>query len=595
MLKLKKKDNFKNLPTWDLGDLYESAECEEFISDLEYCEDSAKNFEKKYKGKLGKLTAKKLFGAIAEYEIISEIMDKISTYAFLKYAENLSKEANTSLYQNVTEKITGYSSHLVFFSLEINKISDADLEKMYKSSKELIKYKPFIRDIRVFKKYELSEKLEKLFLEKNVTSANAWSRFFDETMDNMTFRYEKKDLNQAEILKLMTSKNGRVRKKAGKIFGKKLGENIKTFAYITNILAKDKSIGDEWRGFKNPISNRNLINFIEDEVVESLISTVKKNYPNLSYRYYKIKAKMMKKKVLHYTDRNAPLPFDSDRSYSWGETKKIVQNAYGTFSPELAKIGQKFFDNNWIDVPTKKGKMGGAFCMHGVPCSHPYLLLNFQGKSRDVMTLAHELGHGVHSYLSYEQGHLMSEVPKTLAETASVFGEQLTFREILKNTKDEKLRKALIANKVEDMLNTVVRQTAFCEFERMVHEERKKGEISVEKLCKFWMETQKECLGDGIKFDEEYKYYWAYVSHFVQSPFYVYAYAFGDCLVNSLYSVYQKNSVKDFDKKYIEMLKSGGTKHHKELLKPFGLDATKPDFWQRGMDVINEFINELEK
>ncbi|MEQ1789453.1 MAG: M3 family oligoendopeptidase, partial [Rickettsiales bacterium] len=393
----------------------------------------------------------------------------------------------------------------------------------------------------------------------------------------------------------LSSKDAANRKKSALVVGEVFEKNAKLFTLITNTLAKDKEIEDKWRGFKKPISSRNLSNYIEDEVVDALLSSVRKSYPALSHRYYALKAKWFKKDKLDYWDRNAPLPTDSDRRYSWDEAKELILTAYGDFSPELTKVGKQFFDKPWIDAPVMAGKSSGAFAHPTVPSVHPYLLVNFQGKSRDVMTLAHELGHGVHQVLSAKQGALMCDTPLTLAETASVFGEQLTFREMVRREKDKKIRKLLIASKVEDMLNTVVRQVAFCEFERQIHDERKKGELTTEQICNIWMDVQAESLGSSIKIHGNYKYFWTYIPHFIHSPFYVYSYAFGDCLVNSLYSVYEKGKVKNFDKKYLEMLQAGGTLRHKELLAPFGLDATKPAFWQQGLDIISKMIDELEE
>jgi len=595
---MNEKQDLKNLPTWDLTALYKSIDDPQIKLDLRVLDLRAKNFEQKYKveEKLYKINGTNLFRAIREYEIINEKLGKLASYAFLNYAQDLSNEQNTIFYQKITEDITNISSSLVFFTLDLNKLSEANLRRKFGESPALGKYKQFIDDLRLVKKYQLEENLEKLFLDKSVTSGNAWSRLFDQTMDNMIFVYEGKELNSSEMLKLMSGKDEKVRKKAGKIFGEKLGENIKLFAYITNVLAKDKSISDKWRGFKEPISSRNLSNLVDDEVVEALEKTVRSNYPKISYRYYKLKAKMMKQRKLHYTDRNAPLPFDEDRIYKWEEAEKIVLGAYNGFSPEMAKIGQKFFDNSWIDVPVRKGKRGGAFAHPTVPSAHPYILLNYQGKSRDVMTLAHELGHGIHQYLAEQnQGYLMSDTPLTLAETASVFGEQLTFRALLNAETDKEKRKAILANKIEDMINTVVRQIAFLEFEKRVHAERKNGEIPANRLNEIWMEVQQESLGKDIfQFDEEYKYYWAYIPHFIHSPFYVYAYAFGDCLVNALYAEYQKHP-EGFQEKYLELLKAGGSKRYDELLKPFGLNPKDPAFWQEGLDVLSELIDELER
>lgn len=594
---MKFQESLKNLPTWDLTDLYPSIDSEEVKNDLELLKTKAQNFEKKYnrKGKLHKIHGTVFFRAVREYERIHELRGKLGSYAFLTYAENVSLEKNVHFYQKMTEELADVSSHLLFFTLEINNLPTRNLARKYRESPSLKKYKQLIDDLRLLKNHQLSEDLEKLFLDKSVTGRSAWSRLFDETMNNMIFEMDGKKYNSSQMLAKISSKDEKIRRKAAKIFGEKLGDNIRLFAHVTNILAKDKEINDKWRKFERAISSRNLTNLIEDEVVDALSETVKKNYPAISHRYYKLKAKMMKKRKMHYADRNAPLPFDNDDKYNWEETRDIVLRAYADFSPAMAEVGQKFFDNNWIDVPTRHGKRGGAFAAPSVPSVHPYLLLNFQGKIRDVTTLAHELGHGIHQYLAgKEQGYLLSDTPLTLSETASVFGERLTFRSLMTREQDPEKRKALLANKIEDTINTVIRQIAFLEFEKRVHDERKNGEIPTERLNEIWMEVQTESLGEDIfEFDEEYKYYWSYIPHFVHTPFYVYAYAFGECLVNSLYSVYLENP-EGFEAKYIELLKAGGSKRYDELLKPFGLDPKDPEFWQKGLDMIIEMIDELE-
>ncbi len=584
----------KNLPTWDLTDLYLEINSKEVKEDINKASNLGDSFVKNYKNKVGEISGDKLADLIKKYEEIQEILGKLSTFSYLNYAADMSNPKNTSFYQDISEEISNISSNLVFFDLEINKISDKNLEKLLKNSANLRKYQPYLRDIRSFKNYQLDENLEKLFLEKSTTSHNAWSRLFDETINNLEFSYDDKILNSSEIFDLMSNKDGEIRKKAGKIIGEVLEKNIKLLAFITNILAKDKDISDKWRGFKTPISSRNVSNFIEDEIVENLFNKVRENYPKISHRYYKIKAKILGKDKLQYFDRNAPLPNAKEENISWEEAKEIVLTAYANFSPQLAQEGKRFFDNNWIDVGVRKGKDSGAFAHPCVPSVHPYLLLNYQGKVRDVMTLAHELGHGVHQLLSAKQGYLMAGTPLTLAETASVFGEQITFQEILRREKNSENKKLIIAGKVEDMINTVIRQIAFLDFEKKVHENRKNGEISIVDLNKFWMEVQKESLGDIFEFSEEYQYYWSYIPHFIHSPFYVYSYAFGDCLVNSLYGAY-KGGLKNFEEKYFEMLKAGGTLHHKELLNPFGLNASDPEFWQKGLDVISSYIDMLEE
>jgi len=324
-----------------------------------------------------------------------------------------------------------------------------------------------------------------------------------------------------------------------------------------------------------------------------LIAATREAFPTLSHRYYRLKAKWFGQDSLLYWDRNAPLPDEDQRSFTWALARETVLDAYGAFSPDMAAIGKRFFDHPWIDAPVNPGKAPGAFAHPTVPSAHPYLLLNYLGKARDVMTLAHELGHGVHQVLAGPQGALMSDTPLTLAETASVFGEMLTFQAMLRAEADPKRRKAMLAAKVEDMINTVVRQIAFVEFERRLHDERREGELTAERIGELWMSVQAESLGPAIRFEDEYRHYWTYIPHFIHTPFYVYAYAFGDCLVNSLYAVYQ-GAQAGFAEKYLDMLRAGGTRRHKELLAPFGLDASDPTFWRKGLSVISGFIDQLE-
>ena len=589
-----KKKTTNSLPVWNLTDLYPSISSKKISIDLKYIEESSKLFAQKYEGKIIKLNSKTLFKAILDLEKIDVKMDKILSYAHLLVAEDADHEKNKIFFQQMQEKITNYSSLLIFFTLELNQIDEKKLNTLLKDNK-LSEYKTWIKNRRTFKPYQLDKNLEKLMQDKSITSSGAWIRLFDETIAALRFPYKKKNLTSAEILNFLSDNKSNVRKAAAKSVGKILGKNIKIFSTITNTLAKDKSINDDWRKLPNPVSARNLSNVVEDEVVEALSNTVKSSYKKLSHRYYKLKAKWFGKKSLMYWDRNAPLPFQSKKSFNWDHARKIVTDAYFNFNPSIGNIVQKFFDESWIHAPVKKGKSPGAFSASTVPSAHPYILVNFQGKARDVATLAHELGHGVHQFLAAKkQGHFNSSTPLTVAETASVFGEMLTFKSILNNEVNSKEKKALLANKVEDMLNTVVRQIAFFEFEKEVHSQRKISELSVDQICNIWMDVQRESLGPSIEFEEEYRYYWAYIPHFIHSPFYVYAYAFGDCLVNSLYGVYEEG-LKDFDKKYITLLESGGSQRYKELLKPFNLDPSNSDFWEKGILVIENLIDELEK
>ena len=588
------KNTLGKLPVWNLKDLYESPKAKNLNNDLNQLRKITKKFEKKYTYKITKLSPSQLLKAIIELENIDIKIDKIMSYAHLLVAEDGNNEKNKIFYQQMQEQITNIASSIVFFSLELNEVSNAKLNKIY-ADKKLEPYKNWIKNIRKFKPYQLDVKTEKLLQEKSITSRSAWVRLFDDTIASLKFPFKGKNLSSAEIFNFLSDKKESNRKKSAEVVSAVLKDNISLFTSITNNLAKDKSINDKWRGLPNPVSSRNLSNVVEDEVVEALTETIKENYPKIAHRYYKIKAKWFKKKSLMYWDRNAPLPFQSQSIYSWKDARQIVSDAYSNFDQRAGNIVNKFFDNSWIHAPVIAGKSPGAFAASTVPSVHPFILVNYQGKARDIATLAHELGHGIHQYLAgKKQTYFNSSTPLTLAETASVFGEMLTFKSLLSITKKENERKGLLANKVEDMLNTVVRQIAFFEFEKRIHDQRKIKELSVNEICKIWIDVQKQSLGPSIKFNDDYKYFWSYIPHFIHSPFYVYAYAFGDCLVNSLFNVYESKLPK-FEDKYITLLESGGSNTYDKLLKPFGLNPKKKDFWQKGVNVIESLIDQLEE
>ena len=580
------------LPEWDLSDLYPGRDSPGLHRDLEGAAKEAAAFQARYQGRLAGLSGEALGEAVAAYERLRETLERIMSYASLTYAGNMSDPEIGRFFQMMQERTNDISSTLLFFTLEINKLDDADLAKKLAAPK-LAHYKPWLRDTRAFRPHQLSDEVEKLLHEKYVAGRAAWTRLFDETMAGLRFPVGGKELTSAEALHLLSEPDPHLRKAAAKSLGEVFGRHARLFSLITNTLAKDKEIEDRWRGFKRPISSRNLANFVEDEVVDALISAVRAAYPRLAHRYYRLKANWFGVEQLPYWDRNAPLPEETRRLIPWEEARKTVLDAYGAFSPELAAVGRRFFEHPWIDAPVRPGKSPGAFAHPTVPSTHPYLLLNYLGKTRDVMTLAHELGHGVHQVLAGAQGALMADTPLTLAETASVFGEMLTFRALVKAERDPKARKMMLAGKVEDMLNTVVRQIAFVEFERRVHDERRSGELTPDRIGQIWMDIQAESLGPAIGFESEYQYYWTYIPHFIHTPFYVYAYAFGDCLVNSLYAAYQ-DAHQGFAEKYLDMLRAGGTRRHRELLAPFGLDAGDSKFWDKGLSVIAGFIDELE-
>jgi oligoendopeptidase F len=580
------------LPEWNLADLYAAPDAPAFANDLAEGERAAKAFADRYRGKLASLSGEDLGTAVRKYEMLSETLGKTGSYAQLYYVGDTTDPKRAKFYGDVSQKLTEISTLLLFFELELNRIDDATLADKMKAP-ALAHYRPWIENLRKEKPYQLDDKIEELFLEKSQTGFGAFNRLFDETMADLRYTVDGEELTLEPALNLLQHPQEAKRKAGSDALAATFKKNQRLFTLVTNTLAKDKEISDRWRGFKDIADSRHLSNRVEPEVVAALVEAVRAAYPRLSHRYYAMKAKWLGKDRLPHWDRNAPLPNEDTREVPWSEAQDMVLDAYGDFAPEMAAIAKRFFDRRWIDAPVRPGKAPGAFAHPTVPSAHPYVLLNYLGKTRDVMTLAHELGHGVHQVLAGGQGALMAQTPLTLAETASVFGEMLTFQRLLKNTTEPKKRKALLASKVEDMINTVVRQIAFYAFERKVHTARQSGELTPDQLAAFWLEVQGESLGPAIEFKDGYETFWCYIPHFIHSPFYVYAYAFGDCLVNSLYARYRE-SAEGFRDKYFAMLKAGGSKHHAELLKPFGLDATDPDFWRKGLSVIEGFIDELE-
>ncbi len=582
----------QELPAWDLSDLYPGPDSPALARDLDHAEAEARAFAAAHAGRLSRASSRELAAAIAEYERIEERLGRLASYAQLLFSGDSTDAAIGQFYQTVTERVTAISSHLIFFTLELNRLDDAVLEAKL-ADPVAARWRPWLRDLRVFRPHQLADELERLLHEKEVTGRAAWSRLFDETVAGMRVAVRDEELTVNAALNLLSDKDRAVREAAFHAIAKAFGANVKLFALITNTLAKDKEIIDTWRRYPRPGSARNRANMVEDEIVDALVSAVTADFGRLSHRYYALKARWLGVERMQQWDRNAPLPDDDDRRIGWEEARDRVLGAYGAFSNELAEVGGRFFSRPWIDATLKPGKAGGAFAHPTVPSAHPYLLLNYHGRTRDVMTLAHELGHGVHQVLAAEQGYLMSGTPLTLAETASVFGEMLTFRALLDAERDPRRRRVMLAAKVEDMLNTVIRQTAFYRFETLLHDERRRGELLPDRIGTLWRQVQTESLGPAFEFTPEYDVFWSYIPHFIHTPFYVYAYAFGDCLVNALYAVFQSGH-PGFQAKYLDMLRAGGTKRHKELLAPFDLDASDPAFWKKGLDVIAGFIDELE-
>jgi oligoendopeptidase F len=587
-------NQFGTLPEWDLSDLYPGRDSPVLLADVERAKADAKAFETDCKGKLEALARSgQLLDVITRYENLSDLTGRLSSFAYLQYAQKTTDPDRAKFLGDLSQQLTDLGTGLVFFDLELNRIDETVLEAAFAANTALARYKPWFDEVRKAKPYQLEDRVEELFHEKSTTGASAWNRLFDETMASLKFDVAGEMLGIEATLHLMSDRDEKKREAAFHGLAGTLDDNGRLFTHITNVLAKDKEISDRWHGFKDIADSRHLSNSVERETVDALQSAVRAAYPRLSHRYYAMKAKWFGKEQLNAWDRNAPLPTSDDRLFDWESAKTTVLEAYGRFSPKLAEVAEPFFNSGWIDAPVREGKSPGAFAHPTVPSAHPYLMLNYLGKARDVMTLAHELGHGVHQRLAAPQGALMASTPLTLAETASVFGEMLTFRSLLNAATTPKQRFALLSSKVEDMLNTVVRQIAFYSFERDVHTARRKGELKAEELNEIWLNVSRESLGPSIKLNEGYGIFWSYIPHFIHSPFYVYAYAFGDCLVNSLYAQYEKAN-DGFAERYFELLKAGGSKHHSELLKPFGLDARDPDFWSLGLSMIERLIDELE-
>ena len=581
------------LPDWDLSDLYTGEDAPELARDLKWLDGECASFAADYEGKLADLDAAGFLNCILRDEKLSGVAGRVMSFAGLRYYQNTVDADRAKFMSDCQDQITGMTTPLVFFSLEINRLEDDHLAGLLAENADLARYKPMLDRLRAMRPHQLSDELEKFLHDQSVVGASAWNKLFDETIAGLTFEMEGKTLGIEATLNYLSEHDRDKREAASRELARVFGENVKLFARVHNTLSKEKEIEDKWRNMPTPQIGRHLSNDVEPEVVEALRNAVVKAYPKLSHRYYELKRKWLGLDVMQVWDRNAPLPMEDTSTVHWEDARKTVLEAYADFSPEMAKLAEPFFDKGWIDAGVKEGKAPGAFAHPTVTDVHPYVMLNYLGKPRDVMTLAHELGHGVHQVLAADQGELLASTPLTLAETASVFGEMLTFRKLLTGAKDDAQRKVLLANKVEDMINTVVRQIAFYDFECKLHAARAEGELTPDAINALWMSVQGESLGPAFEFMDGYETFWAYIPHFVHSPFYVYAYAFGDGLVNALYAVYEEGG-EGFEEKYFDMLKAGGSKHHKELLAPFGLDASDPKFWDKGLSMISGMIDELE-
>ena len=594
--KLTKNHSRNNLPAWDLTDLYQGIDDPKIAKDLQTYKNLNKKLAREYKGKLSVVSAAEFYKSLQLVEKTSIIGNALGVFAYLNMVTQMKNQQAVAFYQNIDEKMTEAAKPAIFYTLEINQLSEAKFKELLKD-KKVAAYRPFLERVRRFKAHELPEAQEEIFLDKSVTSGSAWRRLYDEHSAKLVYTVDGKQYNDAEISKLLQDKDASVREKAGKELNRVSKENSALFTFIYNMIVKDKAISDNHRKYKTPVASRNLDNQVDEKALDALVRSVRAQYNNISDRFYKLKAKWLGVKKIQYWDRNAPLPVADDKHYTWDESVKIVLSAYGKFSPKWQKLALPFFnpEHSWIDVPPRDGKRSGAFAMPMPAKYHPYLMLNFVGKQNDVLTLAHELGHGCHMRLSIKQGELNEDTPMTLAEVASVFAEMMTFQSLLEELDDDQAKLCLIAGKVNDMINTSLRQIAFHCFETRVHRERQNGELSAERIEEIWLDEMRTSLGEYVIVDDDSRAIWPIVSHFFHSPFYVYAYSFADCLVNSLYQVYREGSVKDFPDKYMQMLAQTGVKRYDQLLKPFGLDAKAPEFWNKGLSLISSYIDELER
>ena len=581
------------LPIWNLSEIYKDIKDPNIGKDIKEISKLSNEFLKKWKGRIKELSATDFVNCIEKYQAINESIYKIGTHSSLIFATNMEDPEISRYNSSISDQITEILSSLIFFTLELSKIDDKTIESWMKENSAQ-KWQPFITILRKRNPYLLDPLVEEILIEKSATGRAAWVRLFDETSAALRFPFRKDLLSEAEILNLLSDSDPENRKIAGKSLSDILDKNKRIFAMILNVISRDRYIEDNKRGFQRIMSSRNLDNDVEDEVVDALVNTVDKAMPKLTHRYYKWKAKQFGKNKLDWWDRNAPLPQTSENPIKWSDAKNIILDSFSSFHPKISNLAELFFKNNWIDASVRQGKASGAFAHPSVPSLHPYILVNYQGKIRDVMTLAHELGHGVHQILAAKNGLLMAETPLTLAETASVFGEMLVFRKLLDESSVEQ-KKQLLAGKIEDMLNTVARQIGFHQFEVKFHEARIKSELTPDEISDIWMETQSHAVGPYVNLNKDYRVLWGYIPHFVHTPFYVYAYAFGDSLVNALWYAYQQSDKDEFSKKYIDMLSSGGTKSHNDLLKPFNLSAYEDSFWDKGIAMITSLMDELEE
>jgi len=590
-VKEKKKTGAEEI-RWDLSDLYASIDDPNLAKDREKVIKKAEDFANLYKGNIEDLNPDQFREALRAYEEILELIGKIGSYAHLIWSTNTSKPEYGKLLQQAKELSSEVHQKLVFFDVEWLNIND-ERAKKWIESKELKHYKHYLEASRRFKDHMLSEKEEQILSAKSVTGRSAWNRYFDETLGAAKFELDGEELTEQEVLSKLHEPDRALRKKAHASLTEKFRDLSRTLTFVFNTLLADKHTNDKLRNYDSWISSRNLSNEIDDGTVDLLINAVTGNY-HLVQRFYRLKRRLLGYEKLYDYDRYAPL-LENEEEIKWDKARETVLSSYNEFHPEMGEIAGKFFEHSWIDAAIAPGKRGGAYSAGTVPSVHPYVFMNFDGKIRDVQTLAHELGHGVHQYLSRKQGVLQAGTPLTTAETASVFGEMLVFQNLMQKLEDPKEKLALLIGKIDDTIATVFRQVSMNRFEHAMHTRRRdEGELTTEDFSTLWRETQENLYGDSVEITESYNLWWCYIPHFLHTPGYVYAYAFGELLVLALYEEYTR-SENGFSKKYMSMLEAGGSDWPENIVAKVGLDITQSDFWDKGLSTVDKMITQAEE
>ncbi|NGP75995.1 M3 family oligoendopeptidase [Balneolaceae bacterium YR4-1] len=589
--KTKKKTGAEEIQ-WDLSDLYKSIDDPQLEKDRETVREKAQAFAKNYKGNIANLNAGEFKKVLQEYEEILELIGKIGSYAHLIWSTNTSKPEYGKLIQQSKELSSEIHQKLVFFDVEWLDVDDEKAGQWIESD-DLSHYRHYLETSRRYKEHILSEKEEQILSAKSVTGSSAWNRYFDETLGAATFELEGEELTEQEVLSKLHEPDRELRKKAHASLTDTFKDLSRTLTFVFNTLLADKHTNDKLRNYDSWISSRNLSNEIDDDTVELLVNSVTSSY-SLVQRFYKLKRDLLGYDKLYDYDRYAPL-LQNEEEVQWDKAREIVLSSYSEFHPEMGEIAGKFFEKSWIDAAIKPGKRGGAYSASTVPSVHPYVFMNFDGKIRDVQTLAHELGHGVHQYLARKQGPLQAGTPLTTAETASVFGEMLVFQNLIKKLDDPKEKLALLMGKIDDTIATVFRQVSMNRFEHAMHTKRREeGELTTEEFSKLWRSTQEELYGDSVEITESYNLWWCYIPHFLHTPGYVYAYAFGELLVLALYEEYTR-SENGFSEKYISMLEAGGSDWPENIVSKVGLDITDRDFWDKGLSAVEKMVQQAEE